>query len=326
MKTNTFNRPRDAWTEAPSGQWAVRVAWASLLLLLTTTSLRAGAPNGVQVGSLCGGGLSPFYGYVEGNPANSTDAKFNTPMGLALDSTGESLFVADRANSAIRVVDLVSAHPDHCNLTYTFAPIPGYTSGTINNPVGVVLDADDNVYVLNRGNGKNGRVVMFDSYYWDALATNAVALTNANGITLDNEGNIYVTASNNLFRITFPGGVTTRITNVTAAGANLQGIVVMDNGMIAACDSGRNGIYLINPTNGIISTNTGFNGPGDNNNIWTNTPNLPVAKTNAKFNQPMGLAKAGNGMLIVADYGNNRVKAVDWIGTVTNLYGVNSSL
>ena len=40
----------------------------------------------------------------------------------------------------------------------------------------------------------------------------------------------------------------------------------------------------------------------------------------------MGLAKAGNNMLIVADYGNNRVKAVDALGTVTNLYGVTSSL
>ena len=69
----------------------------------------------------------------------------------------------------------------------------------------MALDADDNVYVLNRGNGKNGTVVVFD-YYGDLLATNAVALTNANAITLDNAGNVYVTASNNLFRITFPSG------------------------------------------------------------------------------------------------------------------------
>ena len=113
---------------------------------------------------------------------------------------------------------------------------------------------------------------------------------------------------------------------MTNAGANLQGLVVMDNGMIAACDSGRHGIYLINPTNGAVSTLTGFNGPGDNANIWENTPNFPVAKAIAKFNQPMGLAKAGGGMLIVADYGNHRVKVVDSVGTVTNLYGVSSKL
>ena len=100
----------------------------------------------------------------------------------------------------------------------------------------------------------------------------------------------------------------------------------MDSGMIAACDSGRNGIYLINPANGVISNLTGFNGAGDNNNIWANTPNHPVSKANAMFNQPMGLAKAGDNLLVVADYGNNRVKVVDSLGTVTNLYGVSSNL
>ena len=181
------------------------------LLLLATADLRAGAPNGVVVGSVCGGGLPPFDGYVEGNPANSTLAKFHTPIGLAMDSSGDLLYVADQANNAIRVVDLPSSS-SHYNLTYTFAPIPGYTSGTINNPVGVALDVDDNVYVLNRGNGKNGNVVVFDSYFAYPLATNSLSLTNANAITLDNAGNVYVTASNNLFRITFPDGVTTRVT------------------------------------------------------------------------------------------------------------------
>lgn len=294
------------------------------LLLLTTASLSAGVQNGVVVGSLCGGGLPPFAGYREGNPANTNDAKFNTPIGLALDSTGQYLFVADSGNNAVRVVDLPSSST-HFNLTYTFAPIPGFTWGTITNPVGVALD-DDNVYVLNRGNGNNGNVAVFDYYFGGLLATSAMALTNANGITLDNEGNLYVTASNNLFRITFPSGVTTKVATVANAGASLQGLVVMDSGLIAACDSGLNGIHLINPTNGAITNLTGFNGAGDNNNIWTNTPNFPVAKTRAMFNRPMGLAKAGSGMLIVADYLNNRVKAVDSLGTVTNLYGVSSNL
>ena len=79
-------------------------------------------------------------------------------------------------------------------------------------------------------------------------------------------------------------------------------------------------------TNHAVSNLTGFNGAGDNTNIWDTTPNHPVTKATAMFNYPMGLAKAGNGMLIVADYGNNRVKVVDSAGTVTNLYGVSSNL
>jgi DNA-binding beta-propeller fold protein YncE len=111
---------------------------------------------------VCGGGYPPYYGYVEGDPITSTDAQFHTPIGLALDSTGEYLFVADRDNNAIRVVDLSSSSA-HYNFTYTFAPIIRLHSGTNHQPVGVALDADDNVYVLNRGNGNNGTVVVFDS-------------------------------------------------------------------------------------------------------------------------------------------------------------------
>jgi hypothetical protein len=324
MKNNIFNRPWRAWPQASSGRWASSTALTAALLLLATVNLQAGQQNGVLAGSLCGGGASPFYGSREGNPANSTDAQFHTPIGLALNSSGNYLFVADRDNNKIRAVDLLSSHPDHCNFTYTFAPVAGLSSGTIANPVGVALDANNNVYVLNRGNGGNGTLVVFDPW-GNVLVTNAFALINANGIALDSAANAYITAGNSLLKIT-SSGVKTSLATITTAGANLQGVVVMDSGMIAVSDSGLHGIYLINPTNGVISSLTGFHGPGDNNNIWTNTPNNPVTKTTAMFNQPMGLAKAGNGMLIVADYGNNRVKAVDSLGTVTNLYGVTSNL
>ena len=100
MKAIIFNRPWRPSAPASSGLWATGAALTAALLLLATANLRAGAPNGVVVGSVCGGGISPFYGYVEGNPANSTLAKFNTPIGLALDSTGDFLFVADQANNA----------------------------------------------------------------------------------------------------------------------------------------------------------------------------------------------------------------------------------
>ena len=39
----------------------------------------------------------------------------------------------------------------------------------------------------------------------------------------------------------------------------------------------------------------------------------------------MGVAEAGDGTLIVTDYGNHRVKVVLPNGVVTNLYGVTSN-
>ena len=189
----------------------------------------------------------------------------------------------------------------------------------INKPVGVLVD-DEYIYVLNHGNGNNGSVVTFDGW-GDTVATNAVGLTNACGITMDSTGNLYVTVrSNTVIKIT-PAGVKTNVVTVPMAGTSLQGIIVKHNGLLAACDAGRNGIYLINPVTGLVTTNAGFHGRGD---FITNGNNQASSST-AKFFQPSGIAETGDGTLIVTDFGNNRVKVVFASGVVTNLYGVVSN-
>jgi sugar lactone lactonase YvrE len=310
MKTNIFNRP---WRASP----VLRGAGTAVLsaLLLASANLMA-----MPVVTTLTGGPSqsspPYSGYADGDTA--TIAQFNTPIGLAMDSTGEYLFVADSGNNAIRMLDLAG------NETYTFVPIDGVTPpGTISSPVGVALDANDNLYVLNRGNGNNGTLLRFDyednGYLFTNIATN---LANANGLALDSGANIYLTVSNNTVIKISSSGAKTNIATITTAGTLLQGICVMSDGNLAVCDSGRNGILRINPATYLVTTNTGFNGASDN----TFGNNSGVLKAAAKFNQPYGIAAAANGVLIVSDYGNNRVKVVNAAGTVTNLYGVSSSL
>ena len=122
-------------------------AWA--MVLASTCALLA-AP---EVRTLTGGPAQFFplssAGYVDGDTA--TGAQFNTPYSIAFDPTGKTLFVADRDNNAIRQLDLPSGQ------TFTFA------TDRINKPVGVAVDGDGNVYVLNRGDGNNGTMLTFDS-------------------------------------------------------------------------------------------------------------------------------------------------------------------
>ena len=221
---------------------------AMVALLLAAANLFAiGIPTGVSVTTLGGGNpnVNPKYlGYVDGNTLNQ--ALFHTPCGLALDSSGQYLLVADRDNSAIRSLDLVNGY------TGTFAI---NQTNLLNKPVAVAVDTYDYVYVLNRGNVTNGSVVTFEQAYsptcGDAVVTNAVRLTNAAGMALDSVGNIYVTVqSNKLIRIAAGTTNRTTIATIPNAGTSLQGIVVKHNGLIAACDSGRNGIYLIDPATG----------------------------------------------------------------------------
>jgi len=280
-----------------------------LTLLLAAANLFA-IPTGVSVTTLGGGNPNvrpKYFGYEDGTTLNQ--ALFHSPCGIALDSTGQYLLLADRDNNAIRSLDLLAGFTWTFDVTYT---------NLINRPIAVAVDAFDFIYVLNRGNTNNGSVVTFDGW-GDALITNAVKLTNATGMALDSFGNIYVTVkSNKLIRIDAYSTNQTAIATNFPAGTSLQGIVVKHNGLIAACDSGRNGIYLINPTNGIVSTNAGFHGAGD---FTTNGNNVASSNT-AKFYQPMNVVETGDGSLIVTDYGNNRVKRVLPSGVVTNFYGV----
>ncbi len=319
MKTATFLR-------VGSGNIAPR--WLGLLaiagLLLGAASLMAQSSATKTTVTTLGGGpqsYNPGNSFGSSNSINGTlNSQFHTPSGVAFDDSVDYLYVADRDNNAIRLVDL-STSPGK---TYTFAPYPPYVpTNLISQPVGVAVDALGDVFVLNRGKGTNGTVVEFD-YFGDLLATNMIRLTNACGIALDTSNNIYVTASNTVFKIT-PAGASNVVVTIPNAGASLQGIVVKKSGttagLLAVCDSGRNGIYLIDPTTGAVTTNAGFNGIGDG----TGSHNQGVLNANAQFFKPSGLAEAGDGSLIVADFGNDRVKVVTTSGITTNLYGVYSN-
>jgi hypothetical protein len=303
MRTTLLPR---AWRTFGPEPLARQPRGASLVIALMLSA--ANVLAGPTVNWVSGGPNNHYpsgAGYVDGDLTLS--AEYHTPCGIALDMSGQYLFVADRDNNAIRMLDFAG------NWTWTF-DVAG--TNLINKPVGVAVDSGYNVYVLNRGNGLNGSVVTFDSW-GDVVAINATGLTNATGLALATTGDIYVTVrSNLLLRIT--GTNQTVVATIPFAGASLQGIAAKRNGLVAACDSGRHGIYLINPVSGVITTNAGFHGAGDFN---TNGNNTASAST-AKFNQPMTLAEAGDGTLVVADYGNHRVKRVLNNGVVTNLYGV----
>jgi sugar lactone lactonase YvrE len=287
---------------------ALMMGTATLKALPTVTTISATPPN-----------TQPnYYGYVN---TDTADSEFNTPSGIAYDALHNYLYVADKNNNAIRTIDLSGGLG-----TFTFAPYPPYVPASlISAPVGVAVDGSGNIFVLNYGNGNNGTILEFDTY-GDLLATNATQLTNAAGITLDNADNIYVTVNSNQLMYITSSNITTIVT-IPIAGTSLQGIVLKragpNAGLVAACDSGRDGIYFINPTNGVVTTNTGFNGQGDSVKVNNNGG---TTKSQTKFFQPSGVAEAGDGSLIVTDYGNNEVKVVSTSGITTNLYGVPSSL
>ncbi len=276
-----------------------------LLAILISTTLAHAANTQTTVKTLGGA----FAGYVDGN--TYTTALFNSPAGLALDYSGRYLFVADKTNSRVRVLDLST------NLTFTFT-VP---TNLLGKPIAVAVNGATDVTVLNRFNNTNGSVITFNVFA-QPIFTNALRLTNATGMAVDALGNIFVTVqSNTIIRIDARTTNRTTIASITNAGVTLAGLTVRRSGTLVVCDAGRNGLYEINPTNGLVLTNSGFNGLGD---FLTNGINV-ASNALVKYRQPMNVAETGDGVLLVTDNGNNRVKVILTNGVVTNLYGVSST-
>ncbi len=293
------------------------------LMMLTVLLLLGGMGAHAQQGTVISLGNIQYKagsGTDSTTPVLTTYAKFNHPAGIALDPSGNNLFLADDNNNAIRWVSQIGNKVS----SYTYDAFVS-TNG-ISSPIAVAIDVNTNIYVLNYGNGKNGSVLKFNGYYYltynnkQLLATNAANLTNATSLALDGAANLYVTVkSNTVIRIAAGTGTITTVGIITNKYTSLRGVAVMTNGVLALTDAGNNGIWLMNPANTNIYANatpfTGFQGVGD----VLGPPGW------AAFNDPENIVLAGNGVLVVADCKNNKVKWIDASGNVNRLFGVNST-
>ena len=254
-------------------------------------------------------------GYKDGNTFSA--AQFRWPAGIALDPSGTTLFLADCTNNAVRLVNNLG----NKSTSWTSSAYVG-TNG-ISYPIAIAIDKSTNIFILNHGSGKNGSVLEFNAGYYInygvkyLIATNASGLTNATSLALDGVGNIYVTVNSNTV-IRIGGGTNMVVGVITNQFTSLRGVVVMDSGSLALTDAGNNGIWVMDPSNTNRSNNavkfTGFNGAAD-------VLGPPAVSA---FNRPENIAKAGNGVLVVTDYNNNKVKVINTAGNVSRLYGVNS--
>ena len=186
-----------------------------------------------------------------------SEARFSNLVGIAADNAG-NIFVTDKGNHRIRKIDNAG------NVT-TFAGSgsQGTADGngaaaTFRNPSDLAIDANGNIFVVDSSNDRirkidpSGNVTTFAGTrenFADGQGTDA-AFNTPNGITIDSNGNLYVTDTNNIAIrridpngnvITIAGGNLTGVGTVDGAGniANFdltQGIAVDANGIIYVAD------------------------------------------------------------------------------------------
>jgi sugar lactone lactonase YvrE len=148
-------------------------------------AIRKITPAGV-VTTLAGGN---GVGYADGS---GSAVKFHNPMGLAVDAQG-NIFVADKGNNVIRKITAAGV-----TTTFTGITKPGYVNATstlsqFNNPTGVVLDKQGNLYVADLGNSAIRKVAA------DGSVTSVVGNPTATPELLNQPQSIAIDAKGNLF-------------------------------------------------------------------------------------------------------------------------------
>lgn len=322
------------------------IGYSAIVTLLIGLAACGGGGDRAGIGGLIPS-LSLFAGNADGpGSADGTGdaARFNTPEGIAIDSKG-NMYVSDRGSHIIRKISPTGVVSTLAGL----ANYPGSTDGKgadarFNQPLGIALDSNDNLYVADIFNNKirkitpEGVVTTFAGSGAAASNNNAIgtlaSFNNPHGVATDAAGYVYVADSNNhLIRaISSTGAVTTLAglgyasnTNATGtlAGFNYPyGIATDTAGHLYVADSINHlirSISIAGSSVGAVSTIAGL-GFASNTN---------ATGTLAGFNTPIGIATDTAGNLYVADIYNHLIRSISMtgstVGVVSTLAGLGTA-
>jgi hypothetical protein len=302
-----------------------------------------------------GGYVSVNWGYAD---KTNSDALFESPTGVAVDLAG-NLYVSDAVNQVIRKVAPVGTNW----VVTTLAGLPGgpgYGDGTgsealFNNPLGVAVDTQGNVYVADTVNNAireitpdgtvstlAGNPFLTNSTgfqlggYLDGPAS--VALFNdPTGVAVDSAGNVYVAdEGNNVVRKLYlpPGGTNWQVATLagnpgfgykdgTGTNAQFYGLaeVAVDGaGNVYVADNSNSMIRKVTPE-GVVTTLAGQDQGFEP--LLQGLPNgyADGPGATAQFFYPYGVAADGAGNVYVADTFNSEIRKVTPQGVVTTLGG-----
>jgi NHL repeat len=269
------------------------------------------------------------------NNGTGAAAKFNTPYGLAVDTSG-TLYVADTYNHVIRKVTAAGAVTTFAGKMFSPGSLNGTgTAAQFHYPAGISVGTGGTLYVADYANSLIRRITSAGAV--STLAGTAGSPGSANGtgaaarfnqpmdVAADlSSGLVYVAEDVNqiIRKITSVGVVTTLAGQIVGSGTNNgtgsvarfnypSGAAVAGNGTVYVADYRNFVVRKISPA-GVVTNLAGMAGVAGTNN---------GTGTAARFNGPVGVAVDGSNYLYVADYQNHAIRKITPAGVVTTLAG-----
>ena len=291
----------------PSG---VAVAANGNLLIADSSNLRVrvvAASSGTYYGqamtagdiyTVAGDGTSGFSG--DGGPA--TQAEFRSPSGMAVDSNG-NLLITDTGNNALRIVAATTGMFYGQAMTagdiYTVAGdgTGGFsgdggpaTQAQMFSPYGIAVDRNGNLLIADYGNNRVRVVAATTGMFYGQAMT---------------AGDIYTVAGEGFGGFSGDGGPADK------AKLNLpRGVAVDSNGNLLIADWYNNRVRVV-----VAASGTYYGKAMTAGHIYTVAGNGTLGFSGdrapairAELYDPEGLAVDSRGNLLIADYGNSRVR------------------
>ncbi len=282
--------------------------------------------NQRNITTLAGDG-NPGY---RGDDSQASQAQLNSPMDVALDSTGQQLYIADRDNYRIRKLNLTTG----IITTVAGTNRKGYTgdgglatAAKLQSPVSIVLDQYNNIYIADTGrhiirqvDNNTGIITTLAGKGYPGYRGNHGPASNAllnqpMGLTFDNSGNLYFAdhGNNCIRKLEATTGTLTTVagdTNVGDHGDGGQATLAQLNGPTDVVIDNAGSLYIADYNNHRIrkvdNTGTITTIAGDGNAGYKDS----TLATVAQFNNPWSLALDNQGNLVISDTGNHLLRKV----------------
>ncbi len=283
--------------------------------------------------SVTTGGTVTTYAGIAGTPGSAnltgTSASFNTPQGVAVDSSG-NVYVADTGNQLIRLISAGAVVSTIAGVSGTIGSTdaPASANTLFWDPIGIAVDGSGNVYVADSFNNTIRKLTSGTSTTPAGSAGNVGSADGSGatarfwqpqGVAVDISGNVYVAdGGNGTIRKIVGTTVSTLAGSPTIGSADGNSTTARFFFPSGACIDSSGNVYVADTLNHTIRTVTSAGVASTLAGTAGVSGSTDGSAGSARFNAPQGIARDGSGNLYVADTANHTIRKI--VGTTVSLF------